>query len=393
MVRIEETLFRHVGNLQYIRNPALDYGGLERARRTIESSLDAMDIPYVSEPFTVDGFDEPFYNIDAEMGDRDKPVIYIGSHYDTAEHSPGANDNASGTAVMLALADLLKPVQDRVHVRLLFFTLEEMNPTLERLKIRMKRQLGIIDDQHRFTKLPYQEDHRTFVEAMAQASDGATSYAQQVALAYAKIGSSLSQEMRTYLGWLADYAKGFQDKLGFGDRALIGSVNWVLKNQPEHAGCLGMIDLDSVGYCNDRPGTQIVPDGFEMTQDNSHLVNLDRPAGNFITVIESPGADALAQAFLIEAKGRQLPTFHYACPYPYEVVAAAAPELLLADHAPFWKRGIPCLFLTDTGGECRYWYEHTPADTFDKLDFTFMGRITLALRDAIQGLFEQGVVT
>ena len=52
-------------------------------------------------------------------------------------------------------------------------------------------------------------------------------------------------------------------------------------------------------------------------------------------------------------------------------------DLLRSDHAPFWRQGIPALFITDTA-DFRYAYYHTPADTIDKLDFSLMTKICKA---------------
>ncbi|MBD2080063.1 M28 family peptidase [Leptolyngbya sp. FACHB-17] len=43
-------------------------------------------------------------NVIAHLPDIKQPQLIIGGHYDSVEYSPGANDNASGTAVVLGLA-------------------------------------------------------------------------------------------------------------------------------------------------------------------------------------------------------------------------------------------------------------------------------------------------
>ncbi|HEY9725802.1 MAG TPA: M28 family peptidase, partial [Chroococcales cyanobacterium] len=52
------------------------------------------------------------YNIIAHLPDVKQPNVLLGAHYDSVLKSPGANDNASGTAVVLELARRLanKPV-------------------------------------------------------------------------------------------------------------------------------------------------------------------------------------------------------------------------------------------------------------------------------------------
>jgi len=51
--------------------------------------------------------------------------ILVGAHYDTVPGSPGADDNTSGLAVLLVLAELLAHAQPRRSVYLVAFDLEE----------------------------------------------------------------------------------------------------------------------------------------------------------------------------------------------------------------------------------------------------------------------------
>jgi len=48
------------------------------------------------------------YNVIAHLPNVKQPNLLFGGHYDSVPNSPGANDNASGTAVVLALARRLK---------------------------------------------------------------------------------------------------------------------------------------------------------------------------------------------------------------------------------------------------------------------------------------------
>ncbi|HEY8369251.1 MAG TPA: M20/M25/M40 family metallo-hydrolase [Thermodesulfobacteriota bacterium] len=63
--------------------------------------------------------------------DPEAPVALLGAHYDTVPESPGADDNASGVAVLLAVATALAARRragwrPRRGVRLVAFTLEEL---------------------------------------------------------------------------------------------------------------------------------------------------------------------------------------------------------------------------------------------------------------------------
>lgn len=69
----------------------------------------------------------PVRNIIAERRGTEEPdrVIVIGAHYDTVVGSPGADDNASGVALLLELARLHAETRFRKTVRFVAFTLEE----------------------------------------------------------------------------------------------------------------------------------------------------------------------------------------------------------------------------------------------------------------------------
>jgi Zn-dependent M28 family amino/carboxypeptidase len=52
-------------------------------------------------------------------------VIIVGAHYDTVANTPGADDNASGVAILLELCRSLKTFQPERTLKFIFFTLEE----------------------------------------------------------------------------------------------------------------------------------------------------------------------------------------------------------------------------------------------------------------------------
>ncbi len=78
------------------------------------------------------------YNIEAMMTDTESDVsdsrILLVAHYDTVPNSPGADDNASGLAVLLEVARVLaeKLPEASQHVQFVFFDAEEASPELYR---------------------------------------------------------------------------------------------------------------------------------------------------------------------------------------------------------------------------------------------------------------------
>ncbi|MBI4348681.1 MAG: M20/M25/M40 family metallo-hydrolase [Elusimicrobia bacterium] len=67
------------------------------------------------------------HNVMAERPGTDPgaPPLVLGAHYDTARGTPGADDNASGVAALLTIAEHLRERPTRAPVRFVFFTNEE----------------------------------------------------------------------------------------------------------------------------------------------------------------------------------------------------------------------------------------------------------------------------
>jgi hypothetical protein len=100
---------------------------LEAAAAFIESSLGRMNMGYVVERRTYEVDGKAFHNLVAELpgGRRADEVLIVGAHYDSAGTSPGADDNASGVAVLLAVAHAMTGTVNERTVRFVAFTNEE----------------------------------------------------------------------------------------------------------------------------------------------------------------------------------------------------------------------------------------------------------------------------
>lgn len=97
------------------------YGKLEQARRYITRRLERAGYSVELDEFEVE---KPVYNLVATRPGNDE-ILVVGAHYDTAYITPGANDNGSGVAALLALAERLKDVPMERTVRFVFFVNEE----------------------------------------------------------------------------------------------------------------------------------------------------------------------------------------------------------------------------------------------------------------------------
>lgn len=100
---------------------------LESAALWIESSLSGGNMGYLVERHSFDAGESEVRNLIVELPGRErrKEIIVVGAHYDTVPGSPGANDNATGVATLLALARAFTGEQQARTVRFVAFVNEE----------------------------------------------------------------------------------------------------------------------------------------------------------------------------------------------------------------------------------------------------------------------------
>jgi Zn-dependent M28 family amino/carboxypeptidase len=105
--------------------------GLAQARDYLGSQLDAIGVSHRLERFDVGG--REVANVIAEFrgsrggaaSDAREPIVVVGAHYDSAVGTPGANDNATGCAVLLELARTFAASAPARTLRLVWFVNEE----------------------------------------------------------------------------------------------------------------------------------------------------------------------------------------------------------------------------------------------------------------------------
>lgn len=124
-----DRLALHIGERNLYNNTKL----LEAATFVEQSFQEAGYKPWRQE-YEARGMD--FMNIEAEIVGKDFPqkIIIVGAHYDTARGSPGANDNASGVAALLALAREFAYKRISRTLRFVAFTNEE-HPFIRTMKM------------------------------------------------------------------------------------------------------------------------------------------------------------------------------------------------------------------------------------------------------------------
>ena len=103
---LAEELRRHVEALagEIGERHVLARGSLARAAEYLDATLAGAGYRVRRQTYEVAG--QPCHNLEVERpgSSRGGEVVVAGAHYDTVVGSPGANDNASGTAALLVLA-------------------------------------------------------------------------------------------------------------------------------------------------------------------------------------------------------------------------------------------------------------------------------------------------
>lgn len=119
---------QHVHDIEGLRHGWENYDSLEEKAIIIESFFRSLKIDVKSQDVL---FHKRLYrNIIATMEGTDKEMdwLLVGAHYDAAWGSYGADDNASGVAVLLETARILSRQKLRRTVQFVAFTLEEPQP-------------------------------------------------------------------------------------------------------------------------------------------------------------------------------------------------------------------------------------------------------------------------
>jgi Zn-dependent M28 family amino/carboxypeptidase len=115
----------HIKTLEEVRHPVAAPVALERAADYVAAYFDTLGYEPEEHRFPDNG--RLFRNVMATRRGPDTPQerVILLAHYDTVAGSPGADDNASGVAVMLEVAALLAQLRFERTIQFIGVTLEE----------------------------------------------------------------------------------------------------------------------------------------------------------------------------------------------------------------------------------------------------------------------------
>lgn len=127
-IKIRDRLKRHVEILagDIGERNTVRYEELEQSAGYIEEVFKGLGYRVSVQSFEVDN--KVVRNVEVEITGKTRPeeIVVIGAHYDSARGTPGADDNATGTAAVLELARLLKGQSPARTVRFVAFVNEEL---------------------------------------------------------------------------------------------------------------------------------------------------------------------------------------------------------------------------------------------------------------------------
>jgi len=121
----KENLKNIVQAISIPRHGWYDYEALSSVAKFIEGRFKEYGYKVDFDEFSYSG--REYKNIIATLKDinSNKKWLLIGAHYDSAMGSPGADDNASGVAVMLEVARIIRESSFAEKIKFVAFTLEE----------------------------------------------------------------------------------------------------------------------------------------------------------------------------------------------------------------------------------------------------------------------------
>ncbi len=373
-------LYNHVLALEGVKHALDSYEKLKQGAEYIQNTFEKYRINNNRVFFSVHGLDKEFYDVQGSLlnqMDLSEPTLMITSHFDTVYSTPGADDNASGVAVMLEVARILKESKYEKNVLFVSFNLEEFAPHIQNLIRNVGTKYGVFDETYRYVSWPLKKFAALFKSHIIDAGPIKSYLDEDMWKEFEGVAKNELSE--TELKFFKKQNQIFRDTAQndpFGRSFCVGSdaySKYVLENKMNIE---GVINIESVGFVSDKPHSQTLPVGVEFDMFDTFGINEDHMIGNFIAVFADENSKNLASTFFKASKHHSinLPCACLAVPFNYEVIKNNMPDLLRSDHAPFWRIGIPAIMITDTA-TFRNPYYHTGGDTINTLDFPFMSKV------------------
>ena len=148
----------------------------------------------------------------------------------------------------------------------------------------------------------------------------------------------------------------------------MGSLVYARALKERHERVMGMMSLETIGYYDDRPGSQRYPPPLGLRYPTT---------GNFIAFVGLTSSRAFVRKTVRDF--RELAHF----PSVGGTAPGSVPGIAWSDHWSFDSLGWPALMVTDSA-PFRYPHYHTRRDTPDKLDYEQLARVVSGLEAVIR---------
>ncbi len=101
------------------------YKKLQEAADYVEKSFESMNYKVERQPFMVAGMECHNLVVEIVGGSKPEEIVIVGAHYDSARGTPGANDNGTGVAALIEIANQMRDVKPERTIRFVAFANEE----------------------------------------------------------------------------------------------------------------------------------------------------------------------------------------------------------------------------------------------------------------------------
>lgn len=376
MNEISENLYDIIRKMQGPKHPYYNYDELDKCADEIVDRLKAMGLAVKEQIFHVKGDERAYRNIIGYWDEIKPDCFLIGSHYDTVPFSPGANDNLSAVAISLELARLFSLEHSKPNICFAFFTLEEGHPGYFAYLQNKLIENGMIDENGNFTSLKLlrlanslqkfiRENHQEkknidLVEEFIK--QGEFSDREALYLSIRRDGfEAFAKDSPTGKGYWLCGSRHFVDEMHelIGKAIIMDCMGWVEEEQKAHS---------------------IIPLKGLENYVTTYQANPYETKGNYILMLGDIYSQDLLDDFHkhCSTAGSDFPNVSGKLPFPVEVIEKVSPDTLRSDHAPFWEKKIPAIFVNDTANFRNLRY-HTPADTCDAINYDFLARFVESL--------------
>ncbi len=378
-----ENLYHHVLQLQGIKHPLDSPNDLHKAADYILNVMDKYGISTSKQPFKIEGMEDEYFNVLGYLQkepERTGPLLIVSSHYDTVYNAPGADDNASAVAVMLETSRILKETNYHGNVLFISFNLEESSPYLEKMRRELIKKYNYKDNNNYFTSWYKSKLFDQFSRISAKTVQGKEPFSDDVmkdTISELKSLVKISKEMDFFEEWIHLNKKLGKDPIG--NLFVCGSNAFVEDALRKKMDIAGVINLETIAYCSKKPNSQQFPPGINPELFEKFNTDENLTTGDFISIVSDGQSSELATSYFNSCKidSINLPVVNLTVPFDFEFIRSNMWDLLRSDHAPFWKHGYKGLMITDSAN-FRNPYYHTPGDTINTLDFTFLKKVCQA---------------